>query len=56
MRNRKEEKIHSKVANCFYSKALKLVHHTNRRREKFKIITSSPFKKNTTGPRTDNQN
>ena len=37
----REEKIHSKVANCFYLKVPKLVYIMNRRGGKFKIIASS---------------
>ena len=39
MRTGREEKIHSKVANGFYLKVLKLIKLTIGRREKFKIIT-----------------
>ena len=45
MRTREEEKIYSKVANCFYLKVLKLVNLTNRCREKSDIIISSPCKR-----------
>ena len=41
MRTGRVEKIHIKVANCFYLKVLKLVNLTNQRGEKLKIITSS---------------
>ena len=40
-----EEKIYSKVIDCFYLKVPKLVNLTNQRNETFEIIISSPCKR-----------
>lgn len=45
MRTGKEEKIYSKVGNCFYLKVLKLVNLTSQYGVNFKIITSSLCKR-----------
>lgn len=43
LRTGRGEKIHRKVATCFYLEVLKLVNVTDRRGEIFKSITSSLF-------------
>ena len=45
VRSGREEKVHCKVAYCFYLKVLKLVNLINRRGENFKSLTSSLCKR-----------
>ena len=49
-------KVHSKMADYFYLKVLKLNNLTNKFGEKSEIITSSTCKIFEAGPRKDNRN